>query len=78
MRLKKPNKKQIKIYYETQFSINLVLESEIEKKKSIKNDTKNNSSQFVKLIHDPINEKRIINLIESKLREVVKSNFQST
>jgi hypothetical protein len=41
MRLRKSNKKQIKIYYETQFSINLVLEGEIEKKeKSIKNDKK--------------------------------------
>ena len=41
MRLRKSNKKQIKIYYETQFSINLVIEDEIEKKKkSNKNDTK--------------------------------------
>jgi hypothetical protein len=40
MRSEKPNRKQIEINYETQFSINMVLKDKIEKK----NNTKNNSS----------------------------------
>jgi hypothetical protein len=40
-----PHKKQIKINYETQFSIDTMLNDEIGKKNSIKKkDTKNNSS----------------------------------
>jgi methionine aminopeptidase len=39
-----PHRKQIKINYETQFSIDPMLNDEIEKKTQLKKDTKNNSS----------------------------------
>jgi hypothetical protein len=39
-----PNSKKIKINYETQFSINLMLNDGIEKKNQLKKDTKNDMS----------------------------------
>jgi len=43
-----PHRKQIKINYETQFRIDLMLNSEIRKKFELKQGHKNNPSQLAK------------------------------
>jgi len=78
MRPRYPHKKQVKTDYEAQFSIGLVLNNEIEKKINKKYDKKQPESTRVNCLSTIFESWGQNNIIESKQKNIIKSNSQPT